>query len=208
MAIKLVVADDHQIVRRGLRALFAADRGIKVIGEASSGREAIRITARLRPDVLLLDLQMEELGGLEALRVLKDRAPQTRVVIFTMHYSCVLAAQALENGAMGYVLKGCPDSDLIKAVRGAVEGKVFLSGPVKDVALRAYMAEAETGGFDPHDTLTARQTGSAADVGGRFDEHADWEAATDQLPDRRESPGDADAQARPAQSYRSGAARD
>ncbi len=157
MTTSIILADDHPIVRRGLRALLESESDFSIVGEASDGLETVRLVEQVKPEVLILDLTMPGLCGLEALRILRDRSPGTRVVILSMHSNKAFVAEALKNGATGYVLKGCTEGDLIHAVRDAAAGKRFLSPPVTAIAIDAYIEQTRTGPFDPHDTLTARE---------------------------------------------------
>ena len=111
----------------------------------------------MQPDVLVLDLMMPGLSGLEVLRIIRERVPETRVVVLSMHSNKAFVAEALKIGATGYVLKGCTEENLIYAVRDAAAGKRFLSPPVSAIAIDAYIEQAQAGPFDPHDTLTARE---------------------------------------------------
>jgi two-component system, NarL family, response regulator NreC len=157
MPISIVLADDHPVVRRGLRALLGSEPGLVIVGEAGDGLEAVRIVERLRPDVLLLDLMMPGLGGLEVLRVVRRRAPATRVAVLSMHNTPAFVAAALLNGATGYLLKGCDEGDLIRAVREVAAGRRALSPPVTDRAIDAYIEQARAAPIDPHDTLSTRE---------------------------------------------------
>jgi two-component system response regulator NreC len=157
MTISIVLADDHPLVRRGMRALLEAESDLSVVGEASDGLETVRLVERVNPEVLVLDLTMPGLSGLEALRILRERAPGTRVVILSMHSNKAFVAEALKTGATGYVLKGCTEDNLIHAVREAAAGKRYLCPPVSAIAIDAYIEQSRAGPFDPHDTLTARE---------------------------------------------------
>ena len=157
MAISIILADDHPVVRRGMQALLESEPGFSVVGVAADGLETVRLTERLKPEVLVLDLMMPGLSGLEALRILRERSPRTRVVILSMYSSNAFIAQALQNGATGYVLKGCTEENLVRAVREAAAGRRFLSPPVTEIAINAYIEQFKTGPFDPHETLTPRQ---------------------------------------------------
>jgi two-component system response regulator NreC len=157
MTISIVLADDHPIVLRGMRALLEAEPDLSIVGEASDGLQTVRLVEKVKPDVLVLDLMMPGLIGLEALRILRERAPETRVVVFSMHNNKAFIVEALKIGATGYVLKGCTDEDLVRAVRDAAAGKRFLSPPVTAIAIDAYVEQAKAGPFDPHETLTARE---------------------------------------------------
>ncbi len=117
MSITIILADDHPVVRRGMRTLLEGEADLSVVGEASDGLEAIRLLERSKPDVVVLDLMMPGLSGLEALRIFRQRSPQTRVVILSMYSNNAFVAEALKIGATGYVLKGCTEENLIRAVR-------------------------------------------------------------------------------------------
>jgi two-component system response regulator NreC len=157
MTISIILADDHPVVRRGMEALLESEPDFSIVGVAADGLETIRLADRLKPDVVVLDLMMPGLSGLEALRILRDRSPRTRIVILSMYSSSAFVAQALQNGAIGYVLKGCTEENLIRAVREAAVGRRFLSPPVTEIAINAYVEQSRGGLLSPHDTLTPRQ---------------------------------------------------
>jgi DNA-binding NarL/FixJ family response regulator len=157
VAISIILADDHPVVHRGMQAILERERDFSIVGVAADGLEAVRLTERLKPDVLVLDLMMPGLSGLEALRILRERSPSTRIVILSMHSSSAFVARALQNGAIGYILKGSPEEDLVRAVREAAAGRRFLSPPVTEIAIDAYIEQSKTGPFDPHESLTPRQ---------------------------------------------------
>jgi DNA-binding NarL/FixJ family response regulator len=157
VAISIILADDHPVVRRGMQALLEQERDFSIVGVAADGLETVRLTERLKPDVLVLDLMLPGLSGLEALRILRERVPRTRIVILSMYSSKAFIAQALQNGAIGYVLKGCSEENLVRSVREAIAGRRFLSPPVTEIAIDAYIEQCKTGPFDSHETLTPRQ---------------------------------------------------
>jgi two-component system response regulator NreC len=157
VAISIILADDHPVVRRGMQTLLERVRDFSIVGVAADGLEAVRLTETLKPDILVLDLMMPGLSGLEALRILRDRSPQTRIVILSMHRSSAFVVQALQSGAAGYVLKESTEENLVRAVREAAAGRRFLSPPVTEIAISAYIEQSKTGLFDPHETLTPRQ---------------------------------------------------
>jgi two-component system response regulator NreC len=157
MTISIVLADDHPVVRRGMRTLLESQADFSIMGEAGDGLETVRLVERLRPDVLVLDLMMPGLSGLEVLRIARQRSPQTRTVVLSMYSSNAFIAEALKNGSTGYVLKGCTEENLIRSVREAAAGRRFLSPQVSEIAIDAYIAQAQPGAFDPHETLTARE---------------------------------------------------
>ena len=105
MAISIILADDHPVVRRGMQALLERERDFSIVGVTTDGLETVRLAEQLKPDVLVLDLMMPGLSGLEALRILRESSPRTRIVILSMHSSSAFIAQALRNGSIGYVLK-------------------------------------------------------------------------------------------------------
>jgi two-component system response regulator NreC len=157
MAISIILADDHPVVHRGIHAVLEREHDFSIVGMAADGLEAVRLTERLKPDILVLDLMMPGLSGLEALRILRERSPRTRTVILSMYSTIAFIGQALQNGAIGYVLKNCTEENLIRAVREAAAGRRFLSPPVTEIAINAYIEQSKTGTFDPHETLTPRQ---------------------------------------------------
>jgi two-component system, NarL family, response regulator NreC len=140
-----------------MRTLLETEPDFTVVGEAGDGLETVRLVERLQPDVLILDLMMPGLSGLEVLRILRQRVPQTRVMILSMHSSTAFIAQALKNGAIGYVLKDCTEETLLHAVREAAAGRRFLSPPVTDLVIDAYIEQVKEAPFDPHESLTVRE---------------------------------------------------
>ena len=157
MSISIILADDHPVLRRGMRALLEDEADFSIVGEAGDGLEAVRLVERSRPDVLILDLMMSGLSGLEVIRLIHQRTPRTRVVVFSMHSDNAFVAESLKNGAMGYVLKGCEERVLVLAVREAAAGRRFLSAPITERAIDAYIEQLRAAPPDPHETLTGRE---------------------------------------------------
>jgi len=124
-AIRLLVVDDHLMVREGLRSMLG-DEGIEIVGEASSGGEAVRVAAALSPDVVLLDLELPDMDGLTVLRQLKENAPTLPVLVVTMHDDPALVRRAVRAGAAGYVLKGIGRAELLASVRAVRNGEAVL----------------------------------------------------------------------------------
>jgi two-component system response regulator NreC len=157
MRISIVLADDHPVVRRGIQAVLEKETEFSVVGEAGDGLETVRLVERLQPDVLVLDLMMPGLSGLEVLRVVRQRSPRTRVVVLSMYSDAAFVVTALKDGATAYVLKGGAEKHLVHAVREAAAGKRYLSPPVTESALDAYIEQAKSAALDPHETLTVRE---------------------------------------------------
>jgi two-component system response regulator NreC len=157
MTISIMLADDHPVVRRGMQTLLEAEPDFSVIGETGDGLDTVREVERLQPDVLVLDLMMPGLSGLEVLRIIRQRSPRTRVVVLSMHNNNAFVVTALKEGATGYVLKGSEEQNLVHAVRETVAGRRFLSPPVTERAIDAYISQAMAAPIDPHETLTARE---------------------------------------------------
>lgn len=153
----IVLADDHRIVRQGLRALLTGEADFEVVGEADDGREALELVRRLNPDVLVLDLMMPGLNGLEVARQLPRQSPGVRVVVLSMYDDEGFVLEALANGVSGYVLKDSNSSDLVHAVREVAAGRRYLSPPLSDRAIEAYQQRAKVGTMDKHETLTTRE---------------------------------------------------
>ena len=154
---KIVLADDHHVVRQGLRSLLEAEPDFSVVGETGDGVEAAQLAERLRPDVLVLDLMMPGLNGLEVTRQVSQRSPQTRVVILSMHANEAHVLEALRAGAAAYVLKESTSAELVRAVHEAVAGRRYLSPPLSERAIEVYLQKAKPAALDPYETLTTRE---------------------------------------------------
>ncbi len=137
-AVHILLADDHALVRRGLRELLELQPGWKVVGEAANGREALEKAKCLKPDVVILDISMPELNGLEATREILKAVPKTEVLILSLHESERLVHGVLEAGASGYVLKSDAEGTLVEAVEAVRRHRAFFTSKVASVVLRAY----------------------------------------------------------------------
>ena len=140
--VNILLADDHDVVRRGLREMLNAHDDWRVCGEASNGRDAVRIALDLKPDVAILDLSMPELNGLEATRQIRRELPRTEVLIFTMHETDELIREVLAAGARGYVLKSDAGLHLITAIEALSHHKPFFTAKVSQTLLDAYLKSA------------------------------------------------------------------
>ena len=155
--IEILLVDDHAIVRQGLRALLESEPNLKVVGEAGNGYDALELVKELRPDIVLLDVMMPNLNGLEVARQISKQFRFTRIIILSMYDDEGFVLEALANGALGYVLKDSNSSDLIKAIHEVTAGRRYLSSPLSDRAIAAYQTFARSGGVEKYDTLTTRE---------------------------------------------------
>lgn len=153
--IRVMIADDHTLVRQGIRALLERADDVQVVAEAADGFEALELAYSLRPDVLVLDVGMPRLNGTQALERLGKVSAATRVVMLSMYSDEALVRQALRSGALGYLLKNSIKEELILAVRAAARGDVYLSPVVSTVLEDGFLDQAQPGG--PLDVLTARE---------------------------------------------------
>jgi two-component system response regulator NreC len=153
----ILLADDHTIVRQGLRALLEDEPDFTVVGEAGSGLEAIRMTYELKPEALVLDIMMDDISGIEAARQITGNCPRTAIVILSMYADKRHVLEALQAGAKAYLVKKSADTELVKAVRQAVIGRRYLGESVSDVLVDAYLEKAESGPPDPYDLLSSRE---------------------------------------------------
>ncbi len=153
----IVLVDDHQMVRQGLRALLEAETDFSVAGETGSGLEALTLVERIRPDILIVDLMLPDLNGLEVTRRVTQQFPKTRSVVLSMRNVESYVLAALNNGAYAYVLKASSAADLVYAVRETLAGRHYLSPPLSERAITAYAATAAQAVLDPYETLTGRE---------------------------------------------------
>ena len=145
MTIRVLIADDHTIVRDGLRALLEADQDIQVVGDAANGRDAVRQAAQLGPDVVIVDIAMPELNGIEAARQICEACPSAQVIILSMHSTAEHIFQALQAGARGYLLKESAGKEVIAAIRAVHAGQRYLSQKISDQALDDHARQREPG---------------------------------------------------------------
>jgi two-component system, NarL family, response regulator NreC len=155
---RILVADDHQLMRSGLRLMLERQPDLSVVGEASDGREAVALAKSLKPEVVVMDIGMPNLNGIEAARQMTQENPQLAVVIVSMHSDESYVLRALKAGARGYLLKDSAEVDLIKAVNAVGSGKSFFSPAVSKLLLDDYVRKLKrTGSEDPYDLLTPRE---------------------------------------------------
>jgi len=150
---KILVADDHTIVRQGLKLILSAHPDLNVVGEAANGREVVELAQKLKPDVVLLDVAMPELNGIEATKQMMQANPRLRILVLSMHKEAVYVREILKAGARGYLLKDVIDTELLNAVRSVARGDGYISPAVSGALLSDYRQNVT----DPVDLLTNRE---------------------------------------------------
>jgi two-component system, NarL family, response regulator NreC len=151
--IRILLADDHAVVRQGFKMILSAQPDMEIVGEAGNGREAVELAGQLHPDIIVMDVAMPELNGIEATRRLAASEPHSRVVALSMHKDSVYVREILRAGARGYLLKDSPAPDLLAAVRAVAAGEGFLSPAVSDAVLNDYRRHVT----NPVDLLSSRE---------------------------------------------------
>jgi two-component system, NarL family, response regulator NreC len=156
--IRILLADDHKLIRSGLRLLVEQQSDLAVVGEANDGREAVSLAKSLKPDVIVMDIGMPNLNGIESALQITQANPEIAVVMLSMHSDESYVLRALKSGAKGYLLKDSAESDLIRAVRAVADGKSFFSPAVSKVLLDDYVRKLKrSGAEDAYDLLTPRE---------------------------------------------------
>ena len=156
--IRVVLADDHTLIRAGLRMVIDAQPDLTVVGEADDGRTAVKLAEALKPDVVVMDIGMPSLNGIEACRQIREILPQSQIVMLSMHSDEGYVLRALKAGAKAYLLKDSAEADLARAIRSAAAGKSFFSPAVGKVLLEDYMRKLQrTGTEDSFDLLSPRE---------------------------------------------------
>ena len=155
--IRVVLVDDHDIVRQGLRSLLEQHADIRVVGDAADGPQALDLVERIRPDVLVVDMSLPGLSGLEVMRQVRQRLPMIRVVVLSMYSNVAHVAEALRSGAMAYVVKEEGIRELVTAVRAAAQGRHYLVPQLNQSTIDDYLQRSTGVQADPYDTLTKRE---------------------------------------------------
>lgn len=156
--LRILVADDHTLVRQGLRKILETQSGWIVIAEAGDGRDAVQQALELQPDIVVMDIAMPRLNGVEALQQIQRRHPNTRILVLSMYADEAYVTRAIRAGAAGYLLKDSAEADLIQAINAVLEGKSFFSPAVARVLLDEYVRQqAEQDSSDRFETLSERE---------------------------------------------------
>ncbi len=151
--IRILLADDHKLVRQGFRLILVSQEDMDVVGETANGREAVELAKTLKPDVVIMDVTMPELNGIEATRRIREISPHIRVLALSVHRDSVYVREIIRAGAEGYLLKESADTDLLAAVRAVAEGQSYLSPEVQGAILKDYRKHVT----NPLDLLTSRE---------------------------------------------------
>ncbi|MCJ7578592.1 MAG: response regulator transcription factor [candidate division Zixibacteria bacterium] len=156
--IRLLVADDHKIFRQGIKKLLEEEKDLQVVGEAKDGREAVKKAEELKPDIVLMDVAMADLNGMEATRQIKKALPDTKILMLTMHKNEEYVLQSFQAGACAYVLKEGAVEELVSAIHSVYNDKSYLSPTISKTVVDAYLRKMETGKMEtPFDLLTDRE---------------------------------------------------
>ena len=156
--IRVFLADDHQLFREGIRSLLGRAQDIEIVGEAGDGQDAVAKVKTLLPDVVLMDISMPGINGLEAAAQIREAAPSVKVLILTVHETNQYVSQMLQVGAAGYVVKSVSSTDLVSAVRAVYQGNVYLYPSIARMIIQDYLKQAATGQESSLDGLTTRET--------------------------------------------------
>jgi DNA-binding NarL/FixJ family response regulator len=157
MKTKVFIADDHQIVREGLRSMLEKESWIKVVGEAEDGRKTLRMALELAPDVVIMDVSMPGLNGIEATRQIVAELPAVKVIALSMHDDRRFVLNMIKAGAKGYMLKDSAFKDLIKAIRVVIANQTYLSGEIADIVVKDYLVSATPESSSVFHLLSARE---------------------------------------------------
>jgi len=157
---KIIIAEDHTILREGLRALLSSDPELEVVGEAGDGQEAIRVVEKLKPGLVLMDLSMPRMNGMDAIKEIKKRSPETKILVLTVHKTDEYILATLQAGADGYVLKDSTNVELRMAIKNVLSGKFFISPGISGKGIEGYLQNKRPlKPSTPWETLTSREKG-------------------------------------------------
>jgi two-component system, NarL family, response regulator NreC len=155
---RVLIADDHPLIRSGLRALLGREKEFEVVGEAADGYQALELVEQLRPDVVMLDVSMPRLNGIDVAKKIAETTPSTRIIIVSIHSDESYVLRALKAGAKGYLLKASPEGDILNAVRAVAAGQAYLSPEMSRLLVEEYVREMRYRGVeDSYDLLSIRE---------------------------------------------------
>ncbi|MHC4618464.1 MAG: response regulator [Planctomycetota bacterium] len=157
MTIRILLADDHKITRQGLRSLLEKEPDMQVVAEAEEGRTAVRLVSEIQPHVVIMDVSMPDLNGMEATRQITNESPDVKVIALSMHSDNLFATEMLKSGASGYLLKDCAFEELARAIRTVVAGKTYLSPTISSVVVDDYLHRLSKADFSASEILTSRE---------------------------------------------------
>lgn len=155
---RIILAEDHTILREGLRSLLSSSQDLEIVGEAEDGREAVRLAEELKPDLILTDLSMPRMNGMEAIKEIRERSPETKILVLTVHKAEEYILATLQAGANGYLLKESTHAELLIAVHHVLRGRCYISPGISDKVLEGYLEGKKTlKNRTSFDTLTKRE---------------------------------------------------
>jgi len=157
MSLRILLADDHKITRQGLRSLLEKQQDMEVVAEAENGREAIRLAAEMAPDVVIMDITMPDMNGVEATRQILIKSPDIKIIGLSMHSDTVFVTEMLKSGAAGYLIKDCAFEELVRAIRTVLDNKVYLSPSISGVVVEDYIQRLSQTNFTGSDILSDRE---------------------------------------------------
>ncbi len=157
MSIRILLADDHKITRQGLRSLLEKQQDMEVVAEADNGRNAVRLAGEIAPDVVIMDLTMPDLNGVEATRQIVADSPDVKIIALSMHSDSLFVTEMLKSGAAGYLLKDCAFEELAKAIRIVLDGKTYLSPSISGVVVEDYVHRLSKVEFSGPEILSDRE---------------------------------------------------
>jgi len=157
MSTTIILVDDHRITRQGLRMLLDKENDMEVVAEAEQGRQAVRLTSELVPDIVIMDVSMPDLNGVEATRRILTENPDVKVIALSMHSDALFVTEMLRSGASGYLLKDCAFEELACAIRAVIQGKSYLSPSISGVVIEDYVHRLSKAPVSNSDVLTARE---------------------------------------------------
>jgi two-component system response regulator NreC len=157
MSTRVLLADDHKITRQGLRSLLEKQPDIEVVAEAENGREAVRLAAEVAPDIIIMDLTMPDLNGVEATKKILSQSPDIKIIALSMHSDALFVTEMLKSGAAGYLLKDCAFDELARAIKTVMENKSYLSPSISGVVVEDYIHRLSTTDFKSADILSDRE---------------------------------------------------